>query len=93
MPSLMERLIGERWPEYLRLVGKVEQMAGTQADFNARMGKIDAATTEIAADLKKLREDLADGGEISDANLAMLDAKIAVLEAMGKDPEPNPVTD
>ena len=71
---------------------QLEAIMATQAQFDERMGKIDAATTEIAADLKKLRDDLAAGGAVSDANLAVLDAKIAVLDAMGKDPEaPVPV--
>ena len=66
---------------------KQEQIMATQTQFDERMSKIDAATTEIAADLKKLRDDLAAGGAVSDANLAVLDAKIAVLDAMGKEPE------
>lgn len=61
-----------------------------QEDFDARMKEMDEATTEIANDLQKLRDEIAAGGSISDANLAILDAKIATLKVLGSDPT-NPV--
>lgn len=66
-----------------------------QDQFNELLTRMDAATTEIANDLKTLREEAA-AGSISDASLATLDAKIAQLEAMGQDPAdpiPDPVVE
>lgn len=87
MPSAFDRFVAAMWPEYQALTERVNQLMGTQAQFDERMGKIDAATTEIANDLQKLRDDLKASGSISDSNLAILDAKIARLVVLGADPE------
>ncbi len=69
-------------------------MAKTQDQFNAMLADIDAATTEVASDLQKLRDELASAGALSDANAALLDARIARLKAIGQDPEqPVPVVE
>ncbi len=52
------------------------------AEFSAR---VDAATTEIASDLKALRDRLADGISAEDA--AVLTGIADKLDALGKDPE------
>jgi len=56
-------------------------------DFSDR---VNAATNEIAADLKALRDKLAAGATMSAEDAAVLDGIVANLELMGKDPE-NPV--
>lgn len=64
----------------------------TQADtIRALAGRLDAATNEIATDLKALRDKVAEG-TVTEADLAPLDATITRLEALGADPE-NPVPD
>ena len=94
MPSLLERLIGGLLPELRADIDNLklqqEHVMATQAQFDERMGKIDAATSEIAADLQALRNELKESGAVSDENLAVLDAKIARLVVLGADPE-NPV--
>lgn len=59
-----------------------------QDEFNAMLTRLDAATTEIANDLKALRDEL--GDSISQESLDTLNTNIAKLEELGKDPE-NPV--
>lgn len=60
------------------------------ADVQARFDRLDAATTEIANDLRALREAATDR-PLNAEELAMFDAKIAVLDELGKDPvEPPP---
>jgi hypothetical protein len=90
MPSMFDRFVGAMWPEFQALTERVDRLMATQAQFDERMTKVDAATTEVANDLQKLRDELKAGGAISDANLALLDAKIARLVLIGSDPE-NPV--
>lgn len=96
MPSITDRLLSALAPEYRQLQAevtalnaKVNQLMATDAQFKDRMDQIDAATDEIAKDLQDLRDKLAGQG-IPDADLAVLDQKIARLTALGKDPE-NPV--
>lgn len=48
--------------------------------------RLNAATNEIASDLKSLRDKIAEG-TVTDADLAPLDMRIAQLETLGKDPE------
>ena len=63
-----------------------------QDAFNAMLERIDVATTEIASDMKKLRDEVAD--VISDESLAKLDANISKLEALGgEDGETDPDTE
>jgi hypothetical protein len=87
MPSMFDRFVGAMWPEFQALTERVDRLMATQAQFDERMTKVDAATTEVANDLQKLRDELKAGGAISDANLALLDAKIARLVVIGADPE------
>jgi len=63
-------------------------MGKTNEQIAALASRLDAATNEIANDLKALREQVAD--TIAPETLASLDAGIARLEAMGQDAE-NPV--
>ncbi len=60
------------------------------AQIQAFSDRVDAATDEIAADLKALRDKIAAGTPLTADDQALLDAKIVRLEALGKDPE-NPV--
>lgn len=60
-----------------------------QDEVNTLIGRLDAATNEIASDLTRLREEIR-SGTVSAESTAMLDARIAQLEALGQDPE-NPV--
>lgn len=66
-----------------RLMNASDQIAA----FAARL---DAATTEIAKDLKELRDKVAAGSALTPEDAAKLDALAARLERMGQDPG-NPV--
>jgi septal ring factor EnvC (AmiA/AmiB activator) len=83
----LQRTLTEACDRILDLEIEQEKLMATQAQFDERMTKVDAATTEVANDLQKLRDELKAGGAISDANLALLDAKIARLVVIGADPE------
>lgn len=60
-----------------------------QEQFDALMQRLDATTNDIAADLKLLKDQIAND-TISDESLAKLDANIQKLEAIGASTE-NPV--
>ncbi len=51
--------------------------------------RLDAATNELASDLRALRDKIA-AGTVTDADMAELDRVASALEALGQDPE-NPV--
>jgi DNA repair ATPase RecN len=74
------------------LQAQLGSVMAKQEDFDARMKALDAATDEIASDLTALRDKLA-AGTIPDTAVADLDARIARLTALGKDPEPAPPAD
>ena len=62
---------------------------GALEDFEAVLGRIDTATNDVAADLRKLRDDLANAGlsvEQEAAVLGKLDAAATALEAVAADP-------
>ena len=97
MPSVMDRILSALTPEYRALRADVnalqalgEQLMERQEQFDAAIQQLDEATNEVASDLQALRDEIAGGSAISEANLAVLDAKIARLKALGADPE-NPV--
>lgn len=69
--------------EIVILNNKYNTLMAKQEQFDAMLQRLDAATTEIADDLKALREEIADS--ISDESLAKLDANIAKLETMGSE--------
>lgn len=67
----------------------------TIEQFEAALGRIDAATTRIAGDIRDLKDQIANQGLPGDVEatvLAALEAKATALEAIGKDVE-NPVPD
>lgn len=69
-----------------------------QEKFDASLLRLDSVTNEIAADLKKLRDEIKNDDDVSDESLAKLDSHIDTLEGIGADPtdpapDPNPPTD
>lgn len=62
-----------------------ELLMAVSAQIQAFSDRVNAATNEIAADLKALRDRIASGLSAEDA--ALLDGLAAKLEAMGQDPE------
>lgn len=61
-----------------------------QDQLNAAIARLETATTEIASDMKKLRDEIATGS-VTDESLATLDANIAKLESLGaEDGETDP---
>lgn len=69
------------------LKAQIGVIMNTIDDFRAKMKEFDAATNEIASDLTDLRAQLAAMGTVvPDEVLTTLDAKIATLVALGKDP-------
>ena len=67
--------------EIILLHSKYNSIMAKQDQFDAMLQRLDAATTEIADDLRELREEVID--TISDDSLAKLDANISKLETMG----------
>lgn len=65
----------------ISLHSKYNSIMAKQDQFDAMLQRLDAATTEIADDLRELREEVID--TISDESLAKLDANISKLETMG----------
>lgn len=59
-------------------------------DFDTSLSRIDAATTDVANDLRELREQLATGQTVTQEQLARLAAAADRLEGIAADPE-NPV--
>ena len=80
-----------------RLDRKAEKIMATEAEFNARLAAIEAATANVAAELQSLRDSLVNVGltaEQESSVLASLDAKIAALQALSTPPPaptPEPV--
>lgn len=68
---------------------KTKSIMNKQERFDQALARMDEATTEIANDLKNLRSEIA-AGSVTDESLAKLEANIATLDELGKDPE-NPV--
>src|SRR3954471_10589743 len=64
-------------------------MANTQERFDALLARLNAATNDIAADYKKLLDEVR-AGSVSDESLTAAEANIAKLEALGASVE-NPV--
>lgn len=60
-----------------------------QEDVDRIIVDLNAATNEIAADLERLRGEIA-SGVVSEASIQALDGMVARLQALGQDPE-NPV--
>lgn len=56
-----------------------------QEQFDAYLQRLDAATNEIATDLKALKEEAVD--HISPESLGRLESNISKLEALGTDEE------
>jgi outer membrane murein-binding lipoprotein Lpp len=54
--------------------------------------RLDAATNEIASDMKALRDQIASGQNATPEQLQRLDANITRLEGLGQDPQ-DPVPD
>lgn len=57
------------------------------AQIQAFRDRVNAATNEIAADLKALRDKIAAGTTLTPEDAAVLDGLATKLEAMGQDPE------
>lgn len=57
------------------------------AQIQAFSDRVNAATNEIAADLKALRDKIAAGTPLSPEDAAVLDGLATRLEAIGVDPE------
>lgn len=75
----------------VNILKQLKKIMAKQETFDALIVRLNAATNEIAADLQKLRDEIAAGADtISDESLTNLDSNIAALEAMGADPV-NPV--
>lgn len=69
-----------------------------QEKFDASLERLNTVTNDIAGDLKKLRDEIANDDDVSDESLALLDSNIDKLETLGADPtdpvpDPNPPTD
>lgn len=59
-----------------------------QEQFDAALSKIDTATSDIADDLRRLKEEIANGN-VSQESLDRLTANADTLDALGKTtPEP-----
>ena len=69
------------------LDGLKEQLMAVSAQIAAFAAKVDAATTEIANDLKALRDKLAAASVLTPEDTAVLDGIVSTLDALGKDPE------
>jgi hypothetical protein len=82
------------------VMGKLDQILtrekmimATLAEFQAGFQRMDQATSQIAARLKRLSDQISAGGMTPDEEaqaVAQLNAAASALEAMGKEPE-NPV--
>lgn len=68
---------------------KLNLIMTKQEQLDAALSKIDAATNDIAADLKLLKGEIL-AGAVTDESLAKLDLNAAALEALGNE-TPGPV--
>jgi hypothetical protein len=75
----------------LNFITKQQQnfMANTQERFDLLMSRLNVATNDIAADYKKLLDEIK-SGNVSDASLTAAEENIAKLETLGASVE-NPV--
>lgn len=77
-----------------RLMAQERAQMSINDDVDTRMTQMDAATTEVANDLQDLRDQIASGETLTEAQkaalLAKLDSRIARLVQLGQDPS-NPV--
>jgi acetylornithine deacetylase/succinyl-diaminopimelate desuccinylase-like protein len=64
-----------------------ERLMAVSAQVQAFSDRVNAATNEIASDLKTLRDKIAAGSTLSAEDQALLDSAASRLEAMGVDPE------
>lgn len=72
------------------IIIKLFKMATKQEQFDAALAKIDAATSDIADDLRRLKEEIANG-DVSQESLDRLTANADTLDALGKTtPNPEP---
>lgn len=67
----------------------VQHMAVTET-IRVFAARVDAATNEIASDIRVLRDKVAAGTPLTEEDQAELDRLATALEALGRDPE-NPV--
>lgn len=77
------------------IIKNQETIMATLAQFEAALARIDAATTDIAADLQALKDQIAGAGlssEVESEVLAKLEAAASKLEGIGGSVE-NPVPD
>lgn len=71
---------------------KLNTIMEAQNRIDAALVRLDAATNEIASDLKKLRDQIV-AGTVTQESLAKLEANIAKLESLGaEDGETGPDT-
>lgn len=78
----LAELIGE-------LTVKVDKIMASQADFDAKLTRIDTATDQIAAELKALADQVRNGGLTAAQEQAVadaLEAKATRLEGIAADP-------
>lgn len=81
---------GELFSKLDLIISKLRLFMGqTQERFDALMGRLDTVTTDIAADYKKLLDEI-QAGTISEESFAKHEANIAKLEELGASVE-NPV--
>lgn len=74
---------------------KLSKIMATLEQFEQALNRIDTATTDIANDIRQLKDEIANGGLNADneaAILSRLDATATALEAIGASVE-NPVPD
>ena len=70
---------------------KIQTIMATQEQFEAVLSRIDTATTDIAADIRSLKEPITNAGltqEIEDMILSKLDAAATKLEGIGAETPP-----
>ena len=69
---------------------KLNKIMAKQEDFDAVLTRIDAATTDIADDLKGLRDEIKNAGlpsDVEDSVLSKLTAAADKLEGIAADPQ------
>jgi predicted RNase H-like nuclease (RuvC/YqgF family) len=69
-----------------QLVTRVSKLEEKVMALQSLLERLDAATSQVAEQLRKLKEQIA-GGTVTPEQLQQLDATIAQLEQMGKDEE------
>lgn len=75
------------------VLGRLTALEARMEAFDAALGRIDAATTAVAEEIRELKDQIAAGGLTPEQEadvLARLEAAAARLEGIGADPE-NPV--